>query len=163
MSSYPCLYCGKPYSTVDPVEWHTDSYLCKDCRPRKFKIDGSDKFGCIDDDRNVGPWREIRPNCWVRLGPKGYRNMFDNCVAHASFREDRPRRYGFAAYSVDGWYDESGYTCGNGDSSVTPEDHLQHMRDDIDATLRTFGWIVDGSTYVPPNMWERVKHFLGLS
>lgn len=29
---YPCPTCGKPYSTVDPKEWHVDPHSCKDCR-----------------------------------------------------------------------------------------------------------------------------------
>ena len=29
---YPCPICGRPYSTVDPKEWHVDPAVCRRCR-----------------------------------------------------------------------------------------------------------------------------------
>ena len=29
---FPCPRCGRPYSTVDPKEWHVDPYVCPWCR-----------------------------------------------------------------------------------------------------------------------------------
>lgn len=110
------------------------------------------KLGCIDDDRNVGSWTEESPGLWVRKGPRGYRNLFGDEVAYVTFRN-------FGAYTTDGLGEESGHVWGDTSrmSSSDVDESLARMRDEMDATLRGFGWIVDGKGYVSPSLWQRIK------
>lgn len=112
------------------------------------------KVGCKDNDRRIGPWQCIHDNAWKvpvwrRLGPSGYRNMFNDEVAYVSLT-------GYVAFAPNGLTEESGHLYGD----IT-ENEITSLRDMIDETLRGFGWVVDGTSSARPTVWQRVMRFLG--
>jgi len=118
------------------------------------------QFGCVSDDRNVGPWERMDDNAWKapawrRMGPVGYRNMFNDEVAYATLA-------GFGAYGPDGLLEETGHVWGHRPNDELGQRCLDETKKQMDETLRSFGWIVDGQGYVRPTRWQRFRMWLGL-
>lgn len=89
------------------------------------------QFGCVSSDRRVGPWEQVGRS-WRRKGPEGYRNMINDEVASVSLG-------GFTAYGPDGLLEESGHVWGKPhDEQAT----LAQLRAEMDATLRSFEWVL---------------------
>lgn len=111
---------------------------------RKVELGTDDRYGCIDDDRRVGPWEEQCPGNWRRKGPDGYRTLCDGDVAYATFHRGGVPAGNFGAYDPSGTGEETGHAWGSGDGSMSDEEILRDMREQMDVTLRGFGWRLGG-------------------
>lgn len=118
------------------------------------------QYGCISDDRNVGPWELKTDNAWkapvwIRKGPPGYRSLYGDEVAIVSLA-------GYDIQGPSGLLEECGHVYGYVDDNEENRQYVDEAKIYADKTLRSFGWIVDGKAYEPPPLWQRVKQFLGV-
>ena len=114
------------------------------------------RFGCVNDNRVVGPWVLLHNNAWkvpawVRKGPEGFRNMINDEVAYVTLGGNVP--YGnFGAFGPDGMTEISGHVWGESNGCVTIEEHFSRIKKDLDEDLLSLGWIVDG-VYLKKTPW----------
>lgn len=108
------------------------------------------KFGCIDNNRVVGPWMLLHDNAWkvpvwVRKGPTGFKNILNDEVAYVTCCEGAIPYGNFGACAPDGMSETSGHIWGDCDGSMTADQHFREIKSRLDEELESYGWIVPNS------------------